>query len=214
MPTPTGLVAAYGFNEGSGSVLNDLSGNGNNGTILDAAWVTSGKFGSALTFNGVDSAVVVNDSPSLHLTKTMTLEAWVYPVNSIDGWRSILMKQMSTDASYYLEANTQYNMPASSVSIKSEQILAGGSKLPLFAWSHLATTYDGAYMRLYISGTQVSARAQTGTIQNAGGQLLIGGNTIWGEYFSGRIDEVRIYNRALSGAQIQADMNNPVTGAN
>ena len=69
----SGLVAAYGFNEGSGTVVTDLSGNGNNGTITTATWSASGKFGSALSFNGTNSWVTVTDSASLDLTSGMTL---------------------------------------------------------------------------------------------------------------------------------------------
>ena len=75
----TGLVAAYSFNEGSGSTVYDSSGNGNNGTISNATWSTAGKYGDALSFNGSNALVSVNDSTSLHLTTGMTLEAWVDP---------------------------------------------------------------------------------------------------------------------------------------
>src|ERR1700721_1636408 len=75
----TGLVASYSFNEGVGTTVTDSSGNGNNGTISGAAWTTAGKYGSALSFNGTSSRVVINDSASLHLSSGMTLEAWVSP---------------------------------------------------------------------------------------------------------------------------------------
>ena len=68
-------------------------------------------------------------------------------------------------------------------------------------------TYDGSSMRLYVNGVLVSTRAQTGSTAVSTGLLQIGGNGVWGEYFSGAIDEVRIYNRALSAAEIQVDMN-------
>src|SRR4051794_33674101 len=61
------LIAAYAFNEGSGSTLTDLSGTGNTGTLSNAAWSTAGKFGSALSFNGTNAWVTVNDAPSLRL---------------------------------------------------------------------------------------------------------------------------------------------------
>jgi hypothetical protein len=60
-------------------------------------------------------------------------------------------------------------------------------------------------------GLQVSSRAQTGAIVTSTNPLQIGGDSIYGQYFAGRIDEVRIYNRALSVAEIQSDMNTPVT---
>src|SRR5262245_6948365 len=71
-----GPVAAFNFDEAAGSVLRDLSGNGNHGTITRATWAP-GKFGSALAFNGTNAMVSVPDSNSLDLTRSMTLEAWV-----------------------------------------------------------------------------------------------------------------------------------------
>jgi hypothetical protein len=78
-------------------------------------------------------------------------------------------------------------------------------------WTHLAGTYDGSMLRFYINGVHVANRAQTGPIATSSGPLRIGGNSIWGEYFKGRIDEVRVYNRALSASAIQTDMNTAVT---
>src|SRR5207248_1020612 len=84
-----GLVAAYGFNEGSGATVGDASGKGNTGTIANATWSTAGKYGDALSFNGTNSWVTVADSAALDLTTTMTLEAWVYPT-AINGWECVL----------------------------------------------------------------------------------------------------------------------------
>src|SRR5262249_4025080 len=69
---PPSLMAAYGFNEGSGTVVTDLSGNGNNGTIGGATWTTSGMYGNALSFNGTNALVSINNSASLQLTSAMT----------------------------------------------------------------------------------------------------------------------------------------------
>jgi hypothetical protein len=65
-------------------------------------------------------------------------------------------------------------------------------------------------LRLYLNGVEVNARATSGSIVASSGALRIGGNAVWGEYLEGFIDEVRVYNRALSAAQIQADMTTPV----
>ena len=59
---PATLVAAYAFNEGTGTTVADSSGNGNNGTIANATWTTSGKYGDALVFNGTNARVNINDS--------------------------------------------------------------------------------------------------------------------------------------------------------
>jgi hydrogenase maturation factor HypE len=87
----------------------------------------------------------------------------------------------------------------------------GTGALALNAWTHVAATYDGATLRLYVNGTQAASRSVSGSIATSSGPLRIGGNSVWGEWFQGRIDEVRVYDRALSGAEIQTDMNTAVS---
>ena len=87
------------------------------------------------------------------------------------------------------------------------------SALPVNTWTHVAVTYDGAALRLYVNAAQVSSRAVTGAVVTSTGALRIGGNAVWGEFFSGLIDDVRIYNRALTAPQIQADSVTPVGGS-
>jgi glucose/arabinose dehydrogenase len=210
---PAGLVAAYGFNEGAGTTAADASGTGNTGTTSSTTWAPLGKYSGALSFNGAGSYVTVNDSASLDLTTGMTLEAWVNPAalgTSGTNWRTVAFKQNTSGMAYALYANNGGARPTGQVNIGGEQNAIGTAQLPLNAWSHLATTYDGATMRLYVNGTQVASKAQTGSIPVTTGPLRIGGNTIWGEYFSGLIDEVRVYNRALTASEIGTDMNTPV----
>ena len=87
----SGLVAAYSFDEGSGTTTADLSGRGNAGTLNGATW-TAGKNGNGLSFNGTSAMVTIADSASLHLTTAMTLEAWVRPT-IVGSWRTVLMKE-------------------------------------------------------------------------------------------------------------------------
>jgi hypothetical protein len=77
-------------------------------------------------------------------------------------------------------------------------------------WTHLAMTYDGTTMRYYVNGTQVATRAQTGAAATSAGLLRIGGNSVWGEWFAGQIDEVRVYNRALTAAEIVTVRDTPL----
>ena len=86
----------------------------------------------------------------------------------------------------------------------------GPTALTANTWAHLAATYDGATMRLYVNGAQVASQAQTGAIATSTNPLQIGGDSLYGGYFAGQIDEVRIYDRALNIAEIQSDMNTPV----
>jgi hypothetical protein len=209
-----GVVAAYSFNEGTGSVASDQSGNGNNGTIENAAWsLGTGRFGgNALLFNGTNARVTINDSPSLDLTNGLTLEAWVDPSGATSGWRAVLVKEDgSLAADYMLYAYSQYKVPVEGLLIGTgEKSLGGKTKLPLSTWTHLAATYDGATQRLYVNGQQVASNPQSGPIKTGNGKLRIGGDAVWGEYFSGIIDEVRIYNRALSVGEIADDMYTPL----
>lgn len=204
---PPGLVAAYGFEEGSGTNVFDTSGNTNNGTISHAIW-TTGKFGKALSFAGTNNSLVtVNDSASLHMTSAITVEAWVYPTAFNGNFQPIIIKPMNSafsSISFALQgASRTTEVPSFGLSVLSNNI-SGSVILPLNAWSHLAATYDGTTARLYINGTPVASQAQTGTLTTATQPLSIGMN--WG----GRIDEVRIYNRALSAGEIQTNMNTSV----
>lgn len=210
-PVPTGLVAAYGFEEAAGSgTATDSSGKGNTGTIREAARV-AGKFGQALSFDGVNDWVSVADADTLDLTSGMTLEAWVKPATA-SGWRTIVMKEQTTGLAYGLYGNTDTNRPAVHAYTSSEQDTRGTAALSTTAWTHLAATYDGATLRLYVNGVSVSSRALTGAMRVTTAPLRIGGNNVWGEWFSGLVDEVRVYNRALSVAEVQADMAKAVVG--
>ena len=98
-------VAAYGFSEGSGTVLTDRSGNANTGVVSGATWTTQGKFGSALLFDGVNDWVTVAHAPALNLTTGMTLQAWVYPTaNGGGSWRNVLIKERTNGEVYNLYA--------------------------------------------------------------------------------------------------------------
>ena len=86
----------------------------------------------------------------------------------------------------------------------------GAAALPLNTWTHLAATYDGTTLRLFVNGSLVGSRAVASPLLTSTGVLRFGGNSVWGEFFAGRIDEVRLYNRALTAAEIQADMAAPI----
>jgi uncharacterized repeat protein (TIGR01451 family) len=207
--TPNGLVAAYGFNEGSGVQTTDASGQGHTGTISSATWTAAGKFGSALSFNGTSAWVTVADAASLDLTTGLTIEAWINPTSGT-GWRSVILKEGASALAYALYSNNNASRPAGYVHTNSDIAVNGIAAVPLSTWTHLALTYDGATMRMFVNGVQVSTKALTGSASVTSGALRIGGNSVWGEYFRGLIDEIRIYNRPLTGGEIQTDMATPL----
>ncbi len=206
-----GLVAAYGFDEAGDVLALDTSGNGNDGVLSGPTRTSAGKFGSALSFDGINDWVTVDDHATLDLTSGMTLEAWVKP-SALSGWRTALIKEAASGLAYALYAHDSSPRPAAYIRIGGDLTTPGSAALPTNAWTHLASTYDGTRLRLFVNGVETST-AVSGSIEQSARPLRIGGNALWGEYFSGLIDEVRVYNRALSAAEIQADMNAPVRGA-
>jgi hypothetical protein len=152
----------------------------------------------------------VPDSASLDLTTGMTLEAWVNPTAVGSLWRTVVLKERSGDLIYSLYAGNAKGKAATDVFTGVNTELTGTANTALNAWTHLAATYDGTTQRLYVNGVQVASKAVSGALTTSNGALRIGGNSVWGEYFAGLIDEVRIYNKALTAAQIQADMAAPI----
>ena len=158
--------------------------------------------------------MTIPQSSRLDLGARFTLEAWVYPAALGKVWRAVLFKEDSSNATsgqaYALYATTKTGAPLAMAFTSKEGRAFGTRPLPLRRWSHLAATYDGTTLRLYVNGTLASSRAVSGAMPSSTGPLRIGGNSVWGEYFTGLIDEVRVYNRALSAAEVQADMNSAV----
>jgi Concanavalin A-like lectin/glucanases superfamily/FG-GAP-like repeat len=207
-------LAAYSFDKGEGTILDDSAGN-HDGTIEGATWTGEGKYGSALQFNGASSLVSVADAADLDLTSSFTLEAWVRPDESVKNWKPVISKLGASASNWppgYILAAQGLGRPGG-YTINSEGVRAsaeGVSALPAGAWSHLAFTSDGTNLRLYVNGALVVTRAALPAAATEGA-LEIGHTKAWyGQYFAGRIDEIRIYGQPLSQTQIEADMRTPV----
>ncbi|WP_272473957.1 LamG-like jellyroll fold domain-containing protein [Baekduia alba] len=210
---PVGLVGAWGFDETSGTGASDSSGNGLNGTITGATRSTTGKFGNDLTFNGTSNWVTVADNAKLDLTNKITMEAWVNPTALGTTWRTAMIKENTSALVYSLYANAGNSKASGHVSTPAESNTMSTANIAVNTWTHLATTYDGATLKLYVNGTLVSSKAVTGSMPNSTGALRFGGNNVWGEWFKGQLDEIRLYNTALTQAQVQSDMATPIAGA-
>ncbi len=211
----SGLVAAYGFSEGTGSTAADASGNSNAGAITGAVWNATGKFGSSLTFQGGSDVVLIQPSTSLNLSTGMTLEAWVYPTSLQAGWRPVV--QRAPDAYLLHAGSTQAPLrPVGGGTFNGVlTYITSPAAIPANAWSHIATTWDGTTLREYVNGIQTNSTPRSGVLQTTAtgaAAIRIGANT-FNERFIGRTDEVRIYNRALSAAEIGGDMSSPVGAA-
>ena len=211
-PPPPGLVASFAFEEGTGTTLTDRSGNGQNGTISGAAWSAAGKYGNALSFDGVDDLVSVADSNLLDLTTGMTIEGWLRPTTAGTAFRTFVIKEDGSSHVYRIYANTSAQAPRAQAAIAGGvRTATGTTALPVNVWSHVAATYDGTTLRLWVNGNEVAAVVKAPSIATSTGAFRIGGRGVSpGEFFAGLVDDVRVYNVALTQAQIQTDMNTPV----
>ena len=203
-----GLRAAYAFDEGSGTSVSDASDNGLTGAISGAAWTSSGKFGAGLSFDGSDDRVTVSSSPLLNLT-TGTLEAWVR-VDTLGRWHGVLAKgNVNSEPShnYAIEIESGNIVNCAIGNGSSSNVVKSTTQVAAQQFYHVACTWDGSQLRLYINGALNRSVSQTVTPAANSSPLYIGqfgGNV---DRFDGIIDEVRIYNVALSQSQIQTDMN-------
>ena len=157
--------------------------------------------------------VSIPSSSSLDLTKAMTLEAWVKPTTVTSMWRTVVLKERSGNLSYGLYAGNGSGKPSGHVYTTSDRGLAAPQAIATNTWVHLASTWDGTTARLYVNGNEVAKEALAPPAKSSSGALRLGGNTVWAEWFKGLIDEVRVYNRALSASDVKADMNVGATTA-
>jgi hypothetical protein len=200
------LIASYDFDEGGGTIAADGSGNGNALSVTAGAWSLSGKLGAAAaSFNGTGSIASAPDAPSLNPTGGLTMEAWVRPLGSVAGDRVLVTKERPGGGfpwGLYLSGG----VPTVWITTGATTTVQATTALPLSTWSFVAATYDGARLRIYVNGTEVANRPATGLLTTAPGPLSVGGDVTWGEYFSGTIDNVRVYSAAVSPAQLTSDM--------
>jgi YD repeat-containing protein len=193
------LVGCWQFNEGAGNVAADTSGKGNCGTITEPAWVC-GKIGKALQFAG-KSYVEIPHNEVLNPRNAITIEAWIYPASNMQ-WRKIVSKSLGSNTDYCIFQGSTNNLGFSlKMGTVARTVYSPAGSVPLGKWTHVAGTYDGTCMRLYINGIQVSSIAICGQINAHAEPLRIGGDAP-DAYFAGMLDEISIYNIALTAAEI------------
>ncbi|MCW4044791.1 MAG: PKD domain-containing protein [Candidatus Bathyarchaeota archaeon] len=201
----SGLVGYWSFNEGSGSVAHDSSGNGNDGTLKNFAtnpWAT-GRIGGGLAFDGY-GYVDVGNQPELKPTTALTVEAWVkYDVLFSDTKGHAIISQgeyyESTGFMIYQSTGYPYNRVQFFICTTNGKYIGFSSAtLSEGTWYHLAMTYDGSKLRLYINGDLDKELSVTGLIDwYPNYNLLLGSTyTAEGAKFKGILDEVRIWNQA------------------
>ena len=193
-----GSVVWLPLDEGHGTNVADISGNGHGGTLFGTPlpiW-TKGVISNALAFDGVGNYVSVPDAPDLTPSNTLTLSAWVKASPTTTG---IIVEKWMSDGQ-----SGSYSLALTNGQIGVE-ISLDGVYYPLVAttgiedtdWHHVAGTYDGVRIIVYLDGVVDASSLATGTLDVAKVPFLVGELT-------GSIDEVRLYDRALSKDEVFA----------
>ena len=209
-----GLVSYWSLNEIKGKTVPDDWGE-NDGTI-EGAEKAKGKYGNALQFDGQDNYVNCGNDASLDITDAISIEAWVY-MESVGTYPTVVAKS-GANWGYIFEFLTttgKINLYLDKANPSWANVAETGVQLK--EWTHLAATYDGKTIHYYFNGKL------DGTYSNIpGGQIAenadnvhLGGRKVGEPHnFDGIIDEVRIYNRALSEAEVNLNLNSDGTAVN
>lgn len=184
---PENLIDYWRFDEGNGNIATNSIGY-QDAEIFGAKW-DSGKFGDALEFDGVDDSIVVKDYATFDITENLTLMAWFRPTNTLTN-RTFIVKHDAFSVSFGEQEQLKFVVQPNDISFQSTDNI---SKY----WHHFAVTFDGKTVRIYIDGALNSEMPHDLPITASEADLVIG------QGFSGSIDEVRIYNKALSADEIE-----------
>lgn len=212
---PSNLRAAWGFNEGIGSTTADASGNTNTATLLNAPTWVAGQagHGNALSLDGSNDNLSVPNSASLDITGTaLTMSMWVKPTGGT-GDQVVLGKFWNTGMTspyyqYGLEFQGGGKTPVFQIGTAGGVLVADmGSALSTTAWSNLTIVFNGTQAQFYVNGALVATKPLTATITSHTAIMRLGADASPGQYYKGLIDDVRIYARTLTAAEVQTDMN-------
>ena len=201
-----GLVGYWKFNEGSGLTACDLSGKRNHGTLINGPKWSLGRehIGNALNFDGVDDYVDCGNKPSLNITGAITIEAWM-KANSLSDNRFLLSKRYAT--SYYIQPLSSGAVECGGKNAITSKATTPTGSVTTGAWYHVVFVYDTtvSIIRIYVNSVlKIEETGNTGGIGSNDEPFEIGRSSDYPTIpFNGLIDEVRIYNQALSVAEIQ-----------
>lgn len=200
------LVGAWLFDEGKGDVVEDASGNKNAGKINFAKYV-EGKYGKALEFNGLNNNVEIKHTPVLSVEK-FTLMAWIKVSEFTGTWQTIVTQ--NTDGpirNYGLFINNGSGLiHYSFTSGKQWQSFNARSNVVDGKWRHIAAAYDRKIFKCYVDG-EVDGETPNNLKPDTAETIITIGSWVGGGWLKGVIDEVALFNEALSQEQIKQVMN-------
>ncbi|MEI6532916.1 MAG: LamG-like jellyroll fold domain-containing protein, partial [Candidatus Roizmanbacteria bacterium] len=194
------------FDENSGNTVYDSSGNNWSGTLSNSPTWTTGKFGSALLFNGSSQNVIINPNNGLSATSG-SISAWVYPtVSSPTANEMIVEGNRETNRIYLTRLPTTGNL---GISLGNNSNIDSGIVIPINTWSYVGMTWNSGTYAIYFNGKNVSTSTYSG-LTSLDGYSSIGSYSDLvapDSWFTGKIDAVLMYNYARTQKQILEDMN-------
>jgi|GEM_PF-656665 len=205
-----GLIGYWAFNESTGTTASDGSGNNNNGTLVNmnnADWVT-GRSGNAIDFDGVDDYITVPHSSSLVQPSSFSIASWVRPATlpGAMAYLTMLVKNTPTNPNYWFEVRGDEFL-GGFMNAGFREHFSGAATATINTWYHVAVVFDDAANRfkIYINGALVTNDVENTSPADIGsGALIIGAQGPGNQNMAVTMDELRIYNRALTDAEVQA----------
>jgi CSLREA domain-containing protein len=209
---PTNMVSWW---DGSGSAptANDIA-DGNSGTLQGGATFAPGKVGQGFNFTSPGDGILVPHNANQNTGTQLTVDAWINPANVSTGDASIINKRTAANAQgYTLElTNTGSGLDFEVTTSGGLFTATAANVLTANVWQHVAATYDGTTIRIYLNGIEVSTAPANGVIDSVTSDLVIGRNIVTGATFPGLIDEVELFSRALPASEIAAIANSGNAG--
>src|SRR5262249_40165547 len=206
--TPPPNMVSWWPGDGNANDIQDS----NNGTLQGGATFAAGKVRQAFSFDGVDGSVTVPDSANLHITGPLTIDAWVnvtavnQALNKAILWKGNNLGQDAT-SSYSLFILTTNKFAFEIGNGASAQLVSSTTSASPNIWTHIAAVADGSNLKIYVNGVLENTVAQTITPYSSPFSVVMGGSGLSGNFLNGLVDEVEIFNRALSQVEIQSIVN-------
>jgi glucose/arabinose dehydrogenase len=204
-----GPIGYWRLGETSGTTAADETGTAPgtyvNAPALGVPGALTGNSNTAASFDGSSQYVDMTNSAPLNVSSAVSVEAWVKPTTMPGAGNSatIAMKASDPPYGYWLQlTDTDRAKFGLGIGGVNHPLSAGGVVAP-GSWYHIVGTYDGSVQRLYVNGALVASQPLSGTVDAVAGDFRIG-TTRASEFFNGAIDEVAVFNKALTPAQVQA----------
>ncbi len=224
---PYSIIDTWNFDESSGQTISSSNGSNNgilgfNNTVesFDPARLAIGKFGAALSFDGVDDIATIPLTTSTQNLSSFTYSAWIKP-NSLGeaSYGRIVSRESSAKFDdFYFLVNPGNTLCASVTNSAGTTFISvsATSAISLNSWNHVAVTYDDKgdrQLHLFVNGVETAYQSQnplTGTLKFTTNPIVIGNAPSLDRTFDGAIDDLRLYSRALSAAEIQSLYSTPI----